>query len=84
MSRRNYLQTAELQDIIDNWSDDDDSEEKASAIECVVCLPPDNTGDSDCEAIDDDKISTNVISDESPLTEIAGILFLIFLFVLCS
>lgn len=78
MSCREYLTNAELQDIIDNWSDDecDHPDERASAIETVICLPHDNNaGDSDCETIDDDKISTNIFSDESPLTEIAGIIF---------
>lgn len=62
-------------------SDDgcDHENEKASAIGSVICLPPDNTpGESDCEMIDDDEISTNITYDVSPLTEIAGIIFLIF------
>lgn len=76
MARRKYLTTAELQDIADNWSFDEDDHERASAIESVICLPPDNTaGDSDCETIDEDKISTNITCDESPLDEIAGIIF---------
>lgn len=75
MSRREYLTNAELQDIIDNWSDDEHDHERASAIESVICLPPDNiSGDSDCEAIDEDKISTNITGDDSPLDEIAGII----------
>lgn len=86
MSCRNYITNAELQDIIDNWSDDDTehADVRASAIESVICLPPDNTvGDSDCEGIDDDKISTNIITDESPLNEVAGIIFIYFCFDLC-
>lgn len=78
MACRKYLTNNELQEIIDNWSDDEreHSAERAIAIETVVCLPPDNTiGDSDCETIDDDKISTNAFSDESPLTELAGTVF---------
>lgn len=82
MSRRKYCTMAELQAIVDNWSDDesDHPDERSSAIEDVICLPPDNTaGESDCETIDDDKISTNACSDENPFTEIAGILFILFL-----
>lgn len=86
MSRRKYCTNAELQEIIDNWSDDESEhqDERASAMEDVICLPPDNTaGDSDCETIDDDKISTNVISDENPLTEVAGIILHVVSIVLC-
>ncbi|KAK9751394.1 Transposase IS4 [Popillia japonica] len=79
MARRKYLTTAELQDIADNWSFDEDDHERASAIESVICLPPDNTaGDSDCETIDKDKISTNITCDESPLDEIAGTIEVIY------
>lgn len=74
MACRKYLTNAELQAIIDNWSDDDeDGNERASAIENVTCLPPDNTaGDSDCETENDNEISINISTDANPLTEIAG------------
>ncbi|KAK9703831.1 hypothetical protein QE152_g29089 [Popillia japonica] len=52
---------------------------RASAIKSVICLPPDNTADdSDYQAIDEDKISTNITCDESPLDEIAGTIEVIY------
>lgn len=77
MARRKYLTNAELQAVIENWSEDDeDGHEKASAIENVTCLPPDNTaGDSDCETENDNDISANLNTDVNPLAEIAGNIF---------
>lgn len=76
MSRVKFMSTSAILQIIENCSDDDDSEMQFDNLTNVVCLPPPYVDEvSDEECLDDEEITFNEATDQNPLEEVAGRLF---------
>lgn len=70
------MSTSAILQIIENCSDDDDSEMQFDNLTNVVCLPPPYVDEvSDEECLDDEEITFNEATDQNPLEEVAGRLF---------